>query len=152
MKIMESTIKGRYSFRPSEKNSVLIFDAISYLFVLLFVYTAVSKFMTIGTFQKVLGHYPLLSGYTVFVSYAVPIIELIAALLLIIPRTKIVGMVGSLILMIGFLLYILFMMYSLGPSLPCSCGGIISKLSWKEHIWFNTILIILAGFALRIRN
>lgn len=149
---MESIVKGRYSFHLSEKNSVLIFDVISYLFVLLFVYTAVSKLMTIATFQKVLSHYPMLTRYTVFTSYAVPTIELLVAALFVHNKTKVIGMITTLILILIFLLYIVFMLHSLGTNLPCSCGGIISKLSWKDHIWFNAILIILAGFALRIRK
>jgi hypothetical protein len=28
--------------------------------------------------------------------------------------------------------------------LPCSCGGIISSLSWRQHIIFNGVFILLA--------
>lgn len=28
--------------------------------------------------------------------------------------------------------------------LPCSCGGIIQRLSWKGHLAFNTLFTILA--------
>ena len=146
---MESTLKRRQIFKVSEKSKALIVDLVSYIFILLFVYTAISKFLTLSTFQNVLGHYPLLSGYTVFTSYAVPTVELIVALLLINPKTKMIGLYGSLILMSIFLVYVLFMIFTLGPNLPCSCGGIISKLSWKQHIWFNSILILAATFAIK---
>jgi hypothetical protein len=41
-------------------------------------------------------------------------------------------------------------------NLPCSCGGVIQQLSWKQHIVFNISFIVLgiAGiyFQLRISN
>ncbi|RZJ84700.1 MAG: hypothetical protein EOO20_20930 [Chryseobacterium sp.] len=147
---MENILKIRQLFRLSERNKALAVDLVSYAFVLLFVYTAASKFLTLSTFQNVLRHYPLLNGYTVFTSYAVPIAELIVALLLIVPRTKLIGLYGSLGLMSIFLIYILFMLFTLGPNLPCSCGGIIAKLSWKQHIWFNSVLILMAFFAIKV--
>jgi hypothetical protein len=32
-------------------------------------------------------------------------------------------------------------MLAFDTSLPCSCGGIIAKLSWKEHVVFNLFFI-----------
>jgi len=29
-----------------------------------------------------------------------------------------------------------------GQHLPCTCGGIISKMSWKQHLGFNALFIL----------
>jgi hypothetical protein len=37
--------------------------------------------------------------------------------------------------------------------LPCQCGGVISKMSWKEHVVFNAFFIVVNGLALkRVRS
>lgn len=131
------------------KSRKIILDMIVYLFVLLFVYTAASKLMTMDTFQAVLTKYPLIGTYSIVIAYLVPISELFAAALLIIPATKKFGLVSSAILMALFLAYIIYMLVSKSP-LPCSCGGIISELSWQQHIWFNSIFLLLAIVALKI--
>ncbi|MES2457899.1 MAG: MauE/DoxX family redox-associated membrane protein [Bacteroidota bacterium] len=146
---METTIK-KYGLIPlSTKNRLLITDVICYLFVLLFVYTAAGKLITIETFKDVLTKYPLLSGYSTIIAYLIPVSELLVATLLIIPATKKYGIIASLGLMTLFITYIIYMFVT-KSSLPCSCGGIISKLSWQQHIWFNSIFVLLALLALKI--
>lgn len=133
----------------SNHQKMVVFDVICYVFVLLFVYTAGSKLMTMDTFQHVLTKYPLIGNYSTAIAYLVPISELLLAALLIVPATKIYGLIGSTTLMALFLAYIIYMLVS-KSSLPCSCGGIISKLSWQQHIWFNSIFLLLAIIALKI--
>ncbi|MCC9073533.1 hypothetical protein LNQ49_18305 [Flavobacterium sp. F-65] len=36
--------------------------------------------------------------------------------------------------------------------LPCSCGGILEKMSWLEHLIFNFIFVLLAGLALWLNH
>jgi hypothetical protein len=38
------------------------------------------------------------------------------------------------------------------PDLPCSCGGIIRQLSWKQHLLLNLFLLVLAGIAVRVHR
>ncbi|HWW40147.1 MauE/DoxX family redox-associated membrane protein [Pedobacter sp.] len=146
---METILNKKKQFHLSDKARETVFDIIGYLFVMLFVYTAASKLIKIDTFKKVLVHYPIIGDYHLLIAYLVPIIELIVAATLIVPSTKRLGMFAALVLMIVFLSYILYMFYT-NSKLPCSCGGVIAELSWKNHIWFNSMLIFLAGFAMKI--
>ena len=130
-------------------NKSVISNLIVYLFILLFVYTAASKLMTMETFQVVLAKYPLIGGYSAIIAYLVPISELLVSVLLIIPVTKKYGIVASIALMALFLSYIIYMLIS-NSALPCSCGGLISQLSWQQHIWFNSVLLLLGIVALKI--
>jgi hypothetical protein len=116
------------------------------LFILLFVYTATSKLMQLEHFETVLETSPLIGIYAKYMSVMLPAIELIAAVLLFLPTTKMTGLVLSLGLMIVFTVYISYMLV-FNEHLPCSCGGVIGRLSWKEHLFFNLILIVVAATA-----
>ncbi|MBS0027215.1 DoxX family protein [Chitinophaga sp. 22321] len=115
---------------------------IGYFFVLLFCYAAVSKLLDFENFQLQLAQSPLLSAYAGFISYAVISIEFIISLLLCFPQTRVVGLYASLSLMSGFTIYI-YLILNYSDFIPCSCGGILEKLGWTEHLIFNTICVIL---------
>jgi len=66
--------------KNSLKNTLVII--ICYLYVLLFVYAAVSKLLDFNTFQVQLGQSPLLSAFAGWVSWAVVLSELLIAGLL----------------------------------------------------------------------
>lgn len=124
-------------------------DLIAFLFVGLFGYTAEGKLLTLNTFQRVLLEYPLIGSLNMWLSYFIPITELAVCLLLILPMTRRLGLIFSLALMVIFLGYILFM-FAENSGLPCSCGGFIAKLSWQQHIWFNSIWLLLGFIGLRL--
>lgn len=117
---------------------------IGYFFVLLFCYAAVSKLLDFENFQLQLAQSPLLSAFAGFISYTVIIIELIISLLLCIPQTRLIGLYASLSLMSGFTIYI-FLILNYSDFIPCSCGGILEKLGWTEHLIFNMICVTLAA-------
>jgi len=52
-------------------------------------------------------------------------------------------------LMVMFTAYIAFIL-NFSDYIPCSCGGILEKMSWKEHLIFNSgfVIIALIGIAL----
>jgi uncharacterized membrane protein YphA (DoxX/SURF4 family) len=118
-------------------------EIISVLLILLFVYSALSKVLEFQNFQAQLGQSPLLSAYTGFISYAVLIVEFTIALLLAFPKTRFVGLLSSFVLMIMFTAYIIVIL-NYSSFVPCSCGGILEKLGWKEHLIFNVVFTILA--------
>jgi hypothetical protein len=45
-------------------------------------------------------------------------------------------------------IYIAIMLLS-GSHLPCTCGGIISDVGWKEHLYFNGLFIIISILSIR---
>lgn len=75
--------------------------------------------------------------------------EGIAVMLLLIPLTRWYGLILAALLMSLFTAYIAYMLIT-ASSLPCSCGGIISKLGWKEHLWLNIGLFIIACVAVKV--
>ncbi|MDX8572204.1 tellurium resistance protein TerC [Elizabethkingia sp. HX QKY] len=127
-------------------NSILV-KGISYFFILLFIYASVSKLLEFEKFQVQLAQSPLLSAYAGSVSYAVIITEWVVSILLLVPNFRRIGLYGSLILMSAFTAYI-FMILNYSDFVPCSCGGILEKLGWTEHLVFNISCLILCIIAI----
>lgn len=127
------------------KNKVIV--AVSYLYIILFVYASISKLLDFENFQIQLGQSPILSAYAGVVSIAVIVFELVLAGLLLFKRTRLIGFYGSFSLMVCFTVYI-FLILNYSEFIPCSCGGVLEKLGWTEHLIFNIAFIVLAFLAI----
>jgi len=127
----------------------LFLELIILLYVLLFVYAAVSKFIDFENFQVQLGQSPMLRSYVPLISYGIPITELLLSALLITPKTRKIGLYGAFILMTLFSTY-LFILLTFSDYIPCSCGGILENMSWTAHLIFNLVFVFLAVFGIRI--
>lgn len=121
----------------------IIIEVMAGLLVLLWVYAALSKLFDHKLFLYQLGKAPIIKSYAGFLSFAIPSIELILSLLLVLPRTRRYGFLGSALLLVSFNAYLVASMIS-GSRLPCSCGGVISELSWEGHIAFNSFFLLIA--------
>jgi len=128
-------------------NTKWIVEISAALFILLFLYTSINKFYEHRVFQLVLSKSPLLGNSAEFISYFIPTAEIVIAFLLLLPRTRLIGLWSSLVLMIVFTVYIGYMLAS-AERLPCSCGGILKQLKWKDHLLFNLFFVALAATAL----
>ncbi|HEY1009841.1 MAG TPA: MauE/DoxX family redox-associated membrane protein [Sphingobacteriaceae bacterium] len=84
--------------------------------------------------------------------WAVPVVELFTAGLLVFEKTRLKGLIASLILLLAFTVYIALIQFNYFGYVPCSCGGVISKLSWEGHFLFNMVFIVLAGIAHILRQ
>ncbi len=132
-----------------DKNSKIgksIIIVTSYLFVLLFLYAATSKLLDFETFTVQLAQSPLLSAYAGVIAWMVPGIEIFIAVLLVFPRFRILALYACFTLMVMFTAYI-YIILNFSDFIPCSCGGVLEKLSWTQHLIFNVVFIILAGVA-----
>jgi len=124
-------------------------DIVSFLLLILFVYTATSKFLDYDkfVFQMKLAPLPLMKLTAPILGWLIPTIEVLLAITLAIgiieSGYQLTGIYASLILLFLFEIYISGMLFS-GMKLPCTCGGIISKMSWKQHLSFNALFIILS--------
>lgn len=72
---------------PTPAKSIIL-NSISLLYVVLFVYAAVSKLLDFENFQVQLGQSPLLSAFAGWVSWGVPITEILIAIALLFPRYR----------------------------------------------------------------
>lgn len=123
------------------------------LTILLFMYTGVSKLLEYDkfVFQMRLAPLSLMYSWAPIIAWVVPTVELILVVLLYLDRTRLLGMVGSFLLMMsfqGYIIWIKLLHIQTGVKLPCTCGGIISKMSWTTHLLFNAVFVFLLGLSI----
>ncbi|WP_069859448.1 MauE/DoxX family redox-associated membrane protein [Arenibacter sp. NBRC 103722] len=136
-------MKGYIKYRET------ILMVISLMFIILFVYTGLAKLLVPNLFYDSILNSPVLGGRTMatLASWTLPLLELAVALLLIWKKTRLIGFYGVLGLMLLFTGYTVAIVF-FAPYRPCSCGGIISLLSWEQHLALNAILLLLALLAI----
>jgi hypothetical protein len=121
----------------------LIIDSITYLLILLFSYASLSKLGDYDTFRVELSQSPLTTAYAGVISVILPSGELLIALALIAPATRLTALYASLFLLALFTAYI-YVILGYSFYIPCSCGGILGRnLKWGAHFWFNMAFIII---------
>ena len=147
-------------------NQVCKYIKANYLLIFLFAYTAISKLnpfsyttpftwenfklINVTAFQGTMAKSPVLRPYVTELSYAIPIAEILVCLLLLFNKTKTAGYYLSLLLLSLFTGYIIYILQKYGTMLPCSCGGVVSLLSWKQHLLFNIFFILITVRAIYI--
>lgn len=127
------------------KFKFLVVKAISFIIIAIFIYTATSKLLDFEQFRIQLGQSPLLSSFADFVSIAIILLEFLLSFTLIFHFTRSIGLLLSYGLLTMFTTYI-FIILKYSDYIPCSCGGVIEKLSWEEHLLFNLGVIILCAW------
>jgi uncharacterized membrane protein YphA (DoxX/SURF4 family) len=136
------------------KRSTIV-EIIALLFVMLFLYTGISKLMEYDVAMEQIALTPLLAPIAKEIVIVLPIAEIIVSVLLFLPRTRRLGLYASLLLMISFTGYIVYIL-SYNDQLPCTCGGILQQMSWTQHLIFNGAAIAFALTAIllsrRIRS
>jgi uncharacterized membrane protein YphA (DoxX/SURF4 family) len=133
------------------RRKAIVLESIAWLFMLLFLYTAVSKLMDYTVFKEELAMSPILSPVASLAAGVVPAAEIVASILLLIPKWRVKGFYAAFILMLLFTAYVLAIL-CIDEKLPCSCGGIIGLLSWKQHLVLNSVLALVAGWGIWMAN
>jgi hypothetical protein len=147
MQFMENITLNKIELRIRDLDRDRLIIGIKLVCMFLFLYTAYAKIIDHDRFFKGLSKVHIISGFAVFVSWFVPISEILTFVLLLIPKMVKWGFVSFLGLMFSFTGYIVGAMI-FEKALPCHCGGVIEKLSWAQHLWFNLFFIGLAALAL----
>ncbi len=118
-------------------------ELINALLLLMWVYAAATKLFAYENFRfQLLGH-PMLMNNAATIAWLLPVVEILIATLLLFQASRRLGYYASVFLLLVFCGYIIYM-FNFYPHKPCSCGGVISRLSWKEHLVFNAAFIILS--------
>jgi len=124
----------------------MIIEIICALFIILFVYAALTKLLDYEKFRVQIGQSPLLTAFSGWIVWIVPGAEILIAIMLVSIRLRLIGLYAAFSLMMMFTTYIICIL-TLSLYIPCSCGGVLEKLGWTEHLIFNIVFIILAAAA-----
>ena len=136
-------------FQLEDMKRTMIIEIICALFIILFVYAALTKLLDYEKFRIQIGQSPLLTAFAGWIAWIVPVTEFLISVMLVFARLRLVGLYAAFSLMVMFTTYIICIL-TLSLYIPCSCGGVLEKLGWKEHLIFNIVFIILAAVAVLI--
>ena len=117
------------------KSNLLI--AICMLLIILFSYTAIAKLIDIKLFAIEMHNQPLPRVFTSLLVYLLPSIEILIVIGLFLENYRFLALIISLVLMLFFTAYTILILLHVFPRVPCSCGGVIKNLTWKQHLVFN---------------
>jgi len=131
------------------KRTKILTEIIASLFILLFLYTALSKLSDVNRMELTIATSPVIGDRAKMVAWTVPIVEIIISVWLFIPRLRYHGLMASFILMLVFTFYVAGIL-AFADLIPCSCGGVISEMSWGQHLIFNIIFSLIALLGVRL--
>ena len=126
-------------------------EMVCFLYIVLFTYAAISKLIDFENFQTQLGQSPLLSAYAASISFLVIFAELGLVVALSLRVSRIKALYLSVGLMTVFTTYIILIL-NFSSFIPCSCGGILEKLGWNEHLIFNLFFIFIGSCSLLLHQ
>lgn len=129
------------------KLKLIVIQCCCVCYALLFFYAATSKIIEYSEFRLQIGQSPIISAYATLISYAVPTIEIIIGCLLLIERSRLFALFSGYSLMCLFTAYI-YIILNYSPYVPCSCGGILEDMGWKQHLYFNIAFLVFATVAI----
>lgn len=122
------------------KRSILI-EIVCSLLILLFLYTGISKWLDFDLFIKDMNNQPFPNWITPVLVWTIPPLEVLIAIGLMFGKTRLSALYASVVLMLAFTIYAAAVLLHAFKYVPCSCGGIIRKLTWSQHIYFNVFFL-----------
>jgi hypothetical protein len=145
---------GHYTFELTltdmKKLKKYLLPAICFLLILLWVYAASSKLMEFGMFRAQMSKQALFPFLKNSMPYLLPPAEFLMAGLLLFETTLRTGFYLSFVMLLAFTTYIGLGISGVFGKVPCSCGGILSHMSWNVHFVFNIFFLLLTVFGIYI--
>lgn len=125
------------------KSTTNYIEVIKSLLILLFVYASISKLLDYDRSRGQMMNQVFPAAIAAFLVWAVPVAELMTAALLVFNRTTLSGLYTALALMTAFTIYITLVLLHVFGRVPCSCGGVLQKMGWVPHLFFNLFFLLL---------
>lgn len=119
----------------------ILLTGLVFILILLWVYTAFSKLAEFENFKKQLYNQTFSPDLAEILVWLIPAMEITTATLLAFSKTRLPGLLISVLLMGIFTTYTLLVLMDYYERTPCSCGGVLKEMSWRSHFWFNTIFL-----------
>ncbi len=116
-----------------------------FLIILLFAYSAAAKLLDITRFRYEMLNQPFPRWIAQSFVWLVPAFEISIIILLLFSRTRALGFWLAWSLILLFTLYTALILHHAFGRVPCSCGGIINRLTWKQHLYFNICFLLIAS-------
>ena len=122
----------------------ILLESIVSLLVMMFLYASFSKYFDFAGFQLAMYRQPFPHWFSTVLIIFMPPAEILISILLITAKQRTLGLRAAVILMALFTAYIASILSHFFPKVPCSCGGVIARLNWPQHLVFNCCFLLLA--------
>lgn len=132
------------------KRNVIV-GIISFLTILLFLYSGINKLLDNEVFKETIAVSPVLHPFAGVIIWLLPVVEFMTAILLLLPKWRLYGFYSALCLMIIFTVYVAVILI-FDKQGPCGCGGVIEFLSLKQHLIMNCIFLMLEFIGLSLQK
>lgn len=119
----------------------IIFAISCFLLILLFIYAGVSKLLDFNGFAMEMKNQPFPKFLALSLTWIIPPVEIVIAICIIFDASRLKGLYASLVVMVIFSIYTSMVLAHVFPYVPCSCGGIIKKLTWPQHLLFDLFFV-----------
>jgi putative oxidoreductase len=129
-----------------------ILQIVCFLLILLWVYAAVSKLIDFNSFKVQLQRQVLPPQLKILLIYLLPPAEILTAILLLSEQSQKAGLYISFIMLFAFTIYIGLAISNAFGKVPCSCGGVLTHLGWKNHLIFNIFFLLLTASGIYIAH
>jgi len=116
-------------------------EAAAWILAFLFTYTAISKLYDWQATKLALYNQVLPDWSNDILLIGIPAVELGVSLLLLVPAWRKPGFHASIFLLTVFTGYVAWVWLGLAGRVPCSCGGVISSLTWGQQLIFNLVFL-----------
>ena len=90
--------------------------------------------------------------FTAILIYCLPVVEILTALLLVVPKTRFKGLILSFVLMMAFTIYVSLITFHFFRQVPCSCAGVFHHMTWLQHLLFNLFFTAIAVWGVYLHN
>ena len=130
----------------------VVLECMAALLILLFLYASVSKFLDFKRFIDEMNNQPLPNSWTPFLVWGIPFLEIAISVALLFEYTRLLALYASLVLMTLFTIYAIMILAHFFPYVPCSCGGVIRKLTWPQHLVLNLFYVALSVLGLILQR
>lgn len=131
-------------------NRTSIISIIAAILVTLWIYASVSKLLDMENSRREMLNQVFSNDIARMLTWIVPAAELTTSAMLLFTKTKIMGFYASAFLLLSFTVYIVLVMSNVFGRIPCSCGGILEKMSWGQHLAFNIFFIGITFIAIML--
>lgn len=133
-----------------------IFDTIAFLYLLCYLYPAVTKLRNIPKFRGQINNQPFDDQFTPYMVVALPtvLISISAMLFIAILTGKLrkPAILSATTLMALFTIYVALVYMKTFEHMPCSCAGIIESITWGEQLVLNIVFLFMGSVALWIQK
>ncbi len=115
------------------------------MLILLLFFPGLGKVFNHAAFVSQLHKQPLPYWTMPILSYLLPMLELGTVILMCIPRLRIWGLGLAILLMTAYTIYAYLAYIEIYGYVPCACGKVFEKMSWKQHFQFNLAVTLFAA-------